>query len=100
MSKSTIDFPVDAIADICRRHHVKELALFGSALSHDFRPNSDIDLLVEFQPDAQVGLLSLARAAEELSVILGREVDLVPKNGLKEAIRDEVLADAEVIFAA
>lgn len=100
MTRSTIDLPVDAIAEICRRHHVKELALFGSALRRDFRPNSDIDLLVEFQPEAQVGLLSLARTAEELSVILGREVDLVPKNGLKQAIRDEVLADTEVIFAA
>ena len=100
MSKNTIDLPLDAIAEICRRHRIKELALFGSALREDFRPDSDIDLLVQFEPDAQVGLLTLARAADDLTDLLGRNVDLVPKKGLKPLIRDEVLAHAEVVFAA
>jgi predicted nucleotidyltransferase len=100
MSKAAIVLPLEAIGAACTRNRIKELALFGSALREDFRAESDIDLLVEFEPGVRVGLLALARAAEDLSDVLGREVDLVPKNGLKEALRDEVLANAEVIFAA
>ncbi|MDZ4858568.1 MAG: nucleotidyltransferase family protein [Candidatus Hydrogenedentes bacterium] len=100
MNKSAIELPLDEIITACRRNRITKLSLFGSALREDFNPESDIDLLVEFEPCAQVGLLALARATEELSEVLGREVDLVPKKGLKESLRDEILADAEVIFAA
>jgi len=87
------------IAAFCRTHHVWRLAVFGSALRDDFGPDSDVDVLVEFEPGAHVGFVALARAARELSGLLGRRVDLVPQSGLKPLIRDQVLAEAEVLFA-
>ena len=73
--------------------------MFGSVLREDFGPESDVAVLVEFEPGARVGVLALARAARELSAVLGRRVDLVPQSGLKALIREEVLASAEVLFA-
>ena len=87
------------MAASCRKHRIRRLAVFGSALREDFGPESDVDVLVEFQPGARVGFLALARAARELSAIFGRRVDLVPQGGLKPLVRDEVLAEAEVLFA-
>jgi hypothetical protein len=89
----------DRIASFCRRHRIRRLAMFGSVLREDFGPESDVDVLVEFEPGARVGFLALARAARELSAVLGRRVDLVPQSGLKALIREEVLASAEVLFA-
>lgn len=94
------EIPLDAVAALCRRYQVLELSLFGSAVRGTLEEDSDLDLLVEFTPDARVGFLALARMARELSVLLNRNVDLVPKRGLKPCIRDEVLAEAEVLFAA
>ena len=88
--------PNSEIRDFCRRYHVRSLALFGSALRADFCADSDVDLLVEFEPDAQVGLLLLSRMQRELADLLHRTVDLVPRDGLKPAIRESVLATAEV----
>jgi len=90
----------EAVAAICRRYDVRELLLFGSAARGDQGSASDLDLLVEFQPEARTGFLALAGLSRELSSLLQRKVDLVPREGLKPAIRDEVLADAEVFFAA
>jgi predicted nucleotidyltransferase len=90
----------EKLADLCNRHRVQELLLFGSALTDRFRDESDIDLLVTFRPDARVGFLALARVQHELEDLLGRQVDLVPKGGLKPAIRDSVLATAQVLYAA
>jgi len=87
------------MAALCRKHRIRRLAVFGSALREGFGPESDVDVLVEFQPGARVGFLALARAARELSAIFGRRVDLVPQGGLKPLVRDEVLAEAEVLFA-
>ncbi|HET6441379.1 MAG TPA: nucleotidyltransferase family protein [Phycisphaerae bacterium] len=87
------------MAALCRKHRIRQLAVFGSALREGFGPESDVDVLVEFQPGARVGFLALARAARELSTIFGRRVDLVPQGGLKPLVRDEVLAEAEVLFA-
>ena len=87
------------IVPFCRKHHIRRLAVFGSALREGFGTESDVDVLVEFQPGARVGFLALARAARELSAIFGRRVDLVPQGGLKPLVRDEVLAEAEVLFA-
>ncbi|MBI4495012.1 MAG: nucleotidyltransferase family protein [Chloroflexi bacterium] len=95
-----IKFAGEALAQVCRRHQVRELALFGSALRPDFHEGSDIDLLVEFEPDAQVGFLALSRLQRELSELFGRKVDLVPKGGLKPVLRHEVLAHAQVLYAA
>lgn len=94
------DFALDEIGNLCRRYQVRELALFGSAVRGRAGPESDVDLLVEFEPQARVGFLMLARLARELSVLLKRRVDLVPKDGLNPRIRAEVLAQAEVLFAA
>ena len=92
--------PEEPLARLCRRHQVRELALFGSALRPDFGPESDLDLLVTFQPEARIGFLALARLARELSVLLGRSVDVVPKECLKPALRDDILRHVEVLFAA
>ncbi len=100
MKHRAITIPEREIAEFCRRYRVRELALFGSALRDDFRPGSDVDLLVEFEPDAQVGFLTLARMQRELAAILGRRVDLVPKGGLKPLIRQAVLDSAEVLYAS
>ncbi len=95
-----IEIPRDRVAELCRKYQVRELALFGSALSDGFTPDSDVDLLVEFDPTAQVGFLTLARMQRELAEVLHCRIDLVPKQGLKEMIRQTVLASAEVIYAA
>ena len=99
MRPRSLELPVEAIREICRRYRVNQLALFGSALGKDFGPTSDVDLLVEFEPDAEVGFLTLARLQRELSAALGRPVDLVPKGGLKPMIREKVLAEAEILYA-
>ncbi len=96
----TTTIPKESLADLCRQYHVSELALFGSALRPDFRPDSDLDLLVTFEPGTQIGFLAMARLARRLSEILGRKVDLVPKEGLKPLLRQEVLSHTEVLFAA
>jgi hypothetical protein len=92
--------PVDEIARVCRRYQVKELALFGSAARGELRPDSDIDLLVDFLPEARPGLLGLSALMRELSAVVGRPVDLAVKPALKPLIRSGVLADAHVIYAA
>ena len=94
-----VEFPMDAIERLCREYQVAELSVFGSAVRPDFRKDSDIDLLVLFQPEARIGLEFWALEGE-LSEVIGRKVDLVPKEGLKPLIRDEVLAEAQVLYAA
>jgi predicted nucleotidyltransferase len=100
MDKSDFHFAAEPIRALCEEYHVRELALFGSARTERFRPDSDIDLLVEFEPDAEIGFLEFAALQRRLAAVMGRRVDLVPKDGLKPIIRDEVLASAEVIYAA
>lgn len=95
-----LEIPIEAVRALCRRYRVAELSLFGSARRAGFRPNSDVDLLVEFEPDAEPTFLTLAGLQRELAEALHRKVDLVPKGGLKPLIRDEVLASAEVLYAA
>jgi hypothetical protein len=100
MTQSRIAVPDQQVADLCRRYQVRRLALFGSVLRDDFRSDSDVDVLVDFDPHAQVGFITLARLQRELAELLGRPVDLVPRMGLKPVIRKEVLASAEEIYAA
>jgi predicted nucleotidyltransferase len=95
-----LHIPLEELAHFCRRYQVRELALFGSMLRQDHRPDSDVDLLVSFQPAARVTFLTLARMQRELEALWGRKVDLVPKDGLKPVIRDHVLATARVLYAA
>ena len=91
--------PKDKIADFCRRHHIRWLAVFGSALRDDFRPDSDVDILVEFEPGHVPGLFSMARLERELSALLGRKVDLRTPEDLSRYFREEVLKEAEVQYA-
>lgn len=100
MFQMNVELPLDSIQALCRRYQIRELALFGSALRDDFTAESDLDFLVEFQPEAQVGFIRLSQVQRELAALLQRPVDLVPKGGLKPRIRDLVLATAEVIYAA
>jgi uncharacterized protein len=90
-----------ALESICRRHRIRRLSLFGSILKGTARPDSDVDLLVEFEPGAAPGLIRLAAIARELSGLLGgRNVDLRTSGDLSRYFRDEVVRTAEVQFAA
>ena len=93
--------PIDReeIAAFCQRHHIRRLALFGSVLRDDFRPDSDVDVLVEFEPGYTVGLIRFAGMELELSDILGRKVDLRTPADLSRYFRQEVLESAEVQYA-
>ena len=95
-----MQIPAAQIEDFCRRHPIRKLSLFGSALREDFGPESDVDMLVELQPNAGVGYIRLAGMEIELSEILGRKVDLNTPGGLHPRFRDKVLAEAEVLYAA
>ena len=89
-----------ALATLCSKYNVQELALFGSAARQESRPESDIDLLVSFEAGVPVTLFTLIDLQAELSILFARPVDLVPKNGLKPALRAEVLSQAQVLYAA
>lgn len=99
-----IVLPEAAITDFCQRWKITELALFGSILRSDFRPNSDIDILVSFAPDASWGLLALAGMKHELEDLLGHKVDLVSKRSIEQSHnwirRNKILESAQVIYAA
>jgi predicted nucleotidyltransferase len=100
-SKSLLKLVDDTgLAEYCRRNGIARLAVFGSIVTDAFRPDSDIDLLVTFHPEAQIGFLAFSRMQRELSELFGRKVDLVPQKGLKAAIRKDVLDSAEVLYAA
>ncbi|MGB8932186.1 MAG: nucleotidyltransferase family protein [Anaeromyxobacteraceae bacterium] len=90
----------ERVAEFCRRHQVRRLALFGSVLRDDFRPDSDVDVLVEFAPDAHAGLFEMARMEDELAEVIGRRVDLRTPAELSRYFRDEVVAGAETQYAA
>jgi predicted nucleotidyltransferase len=92
--------PEPEIAAICRRYQVRELCVFGSAARGELRPDSDIDLLVDFLPDARPGLLGLSAMMREFSGLLGRRVDLAVKPALKPTVRTSVLADSHIVYAA
>lgn len=94
-----IDIDKQAIADFCRKWHVTELALFGSVLRDDFRPDSDVDVYVTFEEGYSPGLYIVAMK-DELEAMFGRPVDLGTKRSLSPRIKDKVLASSEVIFAA
>jgi len=87
------------ITEFCRKNHISKLSLFGSVLRDDFGPKSDVDVLVEFEPGAVVGLIRLAGMENELSKILGRKVDLRTAQDLSIYFRDEVAKSAKVAYA-
>lgn len=100
MIENRFQFSRDGIADFCRRHRIRKLAFFGSVLRNDFTDQSDIDVLVEFEPDTRVGLITLSSIELELSGLLGRKVDLNTPGFLCDEIRERVLQEAEVQYDA
>jgi predicted nucleotidyltransferase len=99
MNVHGIHISLERVEAFCQRNGIRRLALFGSVLRDDFRPDSDIDVLVEFFPDTRVGL-AFIRMQDELSVMLGRQVDLNTPGSLSKYFRDEVLHEAEVLYVA
>lgn len=99
MGKPNIDLSKVKIADFCKRHYIRKLSVFGSFLTEGFRPDSDIDLLVEFHPDHIPGLIRLTGMENELSSILGRKVDIRTAEDLSRYFRQQVVESAEVQYA-
>ncbi|NJR63608.1 MAG: nucleotidyltransferase [Cyanobacteria bacterium CRU_2_1] len=112
MTLTTIDLPMEKIAEFCDRWQVTEFALFGSVLREDFRPDSDIDVMVEFHPEAHPTFSTLDQMAAELKTIFGgaslgdspyRDVDLITRQGIATSRnylrRNEILSSAQVIYA-
>ena len=98
-TKIEIEIPKEKIEDFCRKHHIRKLSFFGSVLGKDFGPDSDVDVLVEFEQGQVVGFLRLSGMEIELSEILGRKVDLRTPAELSRYFRQEVLDSAEVQYA-
>jgi predicted nucleotidyltransferase len=90
----------EEIAAICKRYHIRELSLFGSAARGEMTPDSDVDLLVDFEPEARIGLLELSAMTREFSHLIGRRADVAIKRALKPRVRPAVLSDARVLYAA
>ena len=98
----TTRVPIDptALAELCRRHYIRRLSFFGSVLRDDFSPQSDVDVLVEFEPEHVPGFFRLALIEGELSALLGgRRVDLVTPKFINHRIRRRILDSAEVAYA-
>ena len=100
MGKRNINIHREKLAEFCKRYHIRRLALFGSALREDFTPDSDVDVLVEFEPGTRVGMIRLAGIELELSRILGRKVDLNTPGFISKYYREKVLAEAEDQYVA
>ena len=101
MRRHNIEMPADKIVDFCRRWKIEEFALFGSVLREDFTPDSDVDVLVTFAPDARWTMFAFVQMRDELAMILGRDVDLVSRRGLESSRnyirRNTILSSAQVI---
>ena len=94
-----IQIDVEKIAEFCRKNRIRRLSLFGSVLRDDFKPESDVDVLVELKPDSRVGLIRFSGMESELSGIIGRKVDLRTPEDLSPCFREEVMETAEVQYA-
>lgn len=104
MNKIRIDIPEERIAEFCEKWRIQEFALFGSVLSDDFKPNSDLDVLVTFHENTKPTLFDVVRMENELIELFGREVDLVSRRGLEFSRnylrRHAILSSAETVYAA
>lgn len=100
---SNIDLPIDKIREFCQRWQITEFALFGSVLREDFHPDSDLDVLVTFVPNAFWNLLDLVKMQQELEVIVGRDVDLIEKRVIEQSTnwirRKEILNTAQIFYS-
>ncbi len=100
MRSLPIEISEQQISQFCHRHHIRKLALFGSVLRNDFRPESDVDVLVEFDPDHVPGFIRLHQLEQELSPLLGHhKLDLVTEKFLNPRLRDRILQEAQVQYA-
>jgi len=99
MNRLLIQSESAALHELCRKYQVRELALFGSVVRGEQNADSDLDFLVEFESQARIGFLALSSLSRELSALLHCPVDLVPKAGLKTTIKEQVLAESEVVYA-
>lgn len=104
MNKIRIDIPEERIAEFCEKWEIQKFALFGSVLSDEFKPNSDLDVLVTFHEKAKPTLFDVVRMENELIELFGREVDLVSRRGLEFSRnylrRNAILSSAETVYAA
>ena len=99
MKNDRLEIREDRLVDFCRRHHIRKLSLFGSVLRDDFRPDSDVDVLIQFEPGHVLGL-DIIDVEEELSQLLGgHKIDLVNEKYLNRRLRPRILAEAEVQYA-
>ena len=99
IATTEFNLPTEQIAELCRRYRIVELAVFGSTARGDRRPDSDVDVLVEFEPGVAYGW-DYFGLEQELAAVFGRPVDLATKKWLKPKVRAEILRDARVIYAA
>jgi len=99
-----IEVPKEKVADFCRRNHIRELAFFGSVLREDFAPDSDVDVLVEFETGREPGLMELVKMENELSELLGRKADMVERKAVEKSEnyirRRHVLQSLEAVYVA
>jgi len=95
-----LNIDMKALGLFCKQYQVQELALFGSMVKGQATQSSDIDILVEFFSHAEIGFMTLSKMQRELSVLLRKNVDLVPKNGLKLKIKESILSEAKILYAA
>ncbi len=93
-----IKVPHEQIKQFCQKHRIRKLSFFGSVLRDDFRPDSDVDVLVEFEPDARVGLIKLEGIELELSSLLGRRAEIHTVKGLHPYFKNNVLNEAEIHY--
>jgi hypothetical protein len=104
MPHPALDVPREKIVDFCRHWRISELALFGSALRPEFRPDSDVDVLVSFAPEAHWTLLDYVRMEQELAEIFGRRVDLLSRRAVEQSanaiLRQRIFESAETLYAA
>lgn len=98
MQARNIEIPEQILRTFCEQNKITRLSLFGSVLRNDFTPSSDIDLLVEFDPNLQLGLIGFAEIENKLTDLLGRTVDLNTADSLSPYFRDQVLAEAETVY--
>ena len=100
MNDIKIKIPSGKLEPFCLRYQVRRMSIFGSVPRDDFQPDSDVDVLVQFDPGARVSFMTLGKMQRELTAIFQRPVDLIPQDGLKPVIREEVLSSTREVYAA
>ncbi|MBI4559426.1 MAG: nucleotidyltransferase domain-containing protein [Candidatus Hydrogenedentes bacterium] len=101
MPSPRIEIPEESIESFCRKWRIREFSLFGSVLTDDFRPDSDVDVLLVFEADADWGLFEIVEMKDELQALFGREVDLVEKEAISNPFRrDHILRTHQVVYAS